>query len=290
MPRYVGRAAQKLRPGLMIKEVLLGQRPLLTGELVSEAAIVDLFNVYRYAVKQENSLRPADEQIRGCTYASFLKLFKFAQLLRLVEFIREEPMIYPPSEKHLYTVRVRATPTGKKFSAIISTRRIFRLTDIGVDDEKSWSNLCKAWIEGWTAPQPLEEPIPMKGTLPKKKTRRKKVKEVAEEPVVIREYKLPPEPIPENINSLLAYLEELQTIGMDNKEVASSVARISDNLYNWVSEADDRREDSVSIGFAAAAKQWEDIRDRLRTIADTLDVGNLDGAIDLLRELSVIVQ
>jgi len=146
-----GRAATPIRPGLVTKSVLMGETPLATGELVHEAAITDLHRAYMELIKRENTVRPRAKRLRGMTYASFLKLFKFSQLLNLVELVREEPMQFPPPGGPLISAR---KPNG--IHGVVSVRRVFKLTGIGAEDEKSWTNLCKAWIEGWSAPQKAE--------------------------------------------------------------------------------------------------------------------------------------
>ncbi len=298
MPKFVGRAAQKIRPGFLIKNVLMGKIPLSTGEYVNEAAITDIFNVYRDAVKRENSLRPQNKQIRGCTYASFLKIFKFAQLLGLVEFIREEPMRYPPKGGKLYRVKMRKTPNGKQFSAVVSNRKIFKLSAVGAADEKSWSNLCLAWRESWPAPQKLEGPIPpspeeFMGTEPvepkPKKTRRTK-KATAPTGITMERPVLAGDISANNIRNLLAYLEHLKGIGAQNPDVASELTIMVTAIDRWVGIADDNRDDARALGNMALSIRWMKIRDVLRMIAEAIEEQNLDGAISLVDELSQLAR
>ena len=130
----------------------MGQRPLVSGDLVEEAAIVDLHNVYKNFIYEQNLTRARGSKLKGMVYSSFLRLFKFAQLLNLVVLVREEPMLFPPARGHLYSVRKRETD-GKRVFAVISKRRVFKLSELGRADELSWTDLCRAWRENWSAPQ-----------------------------------------------------------------------------------------------------------------------------------------
>ena len=147
-----GKPASPARPGKLIKEVLMGQRPLVSGDLVKEAAIVDLHNVYKNFIYEQNMTRAKGSKLKGMVYSSFLRLFKFAQLLDLVTLVREEPMLFPPGKKNLYSVRKRPTD-GTRVFAVISKRRVFKLSELGKADELSWTDLCRAWRENWSAPQ-----------------------------------------------------------------------------------------------------------------------------------------
>lgn len=153
-----GKPASPARPGKIIKAVLSGTMPLVTGEYVTEAAIVDIHNVYRDFIYEQNQTRPSHSKLKGMTYPSFLKIFKFAQLLGLVELVREEPMLFPPGSKHLYSVRKRQTD-GMRVFATISKRRVFKLSAIGAEDDRSWTDLCRAWIQGWHAPEKIIEVV-----------------------------------------------------------------------------------------------------------------------------------
>ena len=281
MPRFIGRAAQPIRPGFTIKDVLSAKMPLVTGEITREAAITDIHSVYKDAVRNENSMRPRDRQIRGCTYASFVKLFKFAQLLFLVELVREEPMNFPPRRGALYTVKVRPTATGRQFSAVISTRRIFRLSDVGAEDEKSWSNLCRAWIDGWPAPQKLEIPPPTVEVPIRKPREKPAAPPLAEAPML--KFELGNKPTPEKIVGLLAYLERLMAIGIDNPDVASETHRISMRLGDWILEAEDMLEDAKAVSYEEAVAQWQNMINILNSVSENLDNRNIGAAIEQLR-------
>lgn len=140
MANYKGRGLQPIRPGLTIKGILMGQIPLATGELVTQATITDIHNAYQELIQQENMLRPKSRKLRGMRYPSFYALFRLARYLGLVEFVRDEPMLFPPPSGHLYSLRKDA-----EMEVVVSTRRIYRLTDKGREAKQSWQNLHRAW-------------------------------------------------------------------------------------------------------------------------------------------------
>jgi len=275
-----GRAALSVRPGLIIKGVLLGQIPLATGEFATEASISDLSAAYKEAVKNENALRPKSKQLRGMTAFSFKTLFKFAQLLGLVELVREEPMLYPPPGGHLYSVRKH-----DGVHAVVSTRRVFRLTDTGKEDELCWSNLSKAWREG--AKPPLKAEVPAVPIKPRRKPRIKPVKAVPAPPPVptFEPFILGPSPTEVKLKGLLAHLENLETIGIEAEGVVSEISRISGDMDKWIVEADDMYEDLRVVGRIKAAEEWKKARDVIRFAAEALDARNISGAVALLKEL-----
>ena len=162
MANQKGRGSQPTHPGLTIKGVLMGDIPLVTGERVTEVAITDIQNVYREIVRQENQLRPKSKRLHGMTNGSFYTLFRLARYLGLVEFVRDEPMLYPPPHGDLYSMRKDAGSAEPR--ATVSTRRIFKLTEHGRNAKESWRNLHRAWrhyrahSESSASEAPIEEP------------------------------------------------------------------------------------------------------------------------------------
>lgn len=266
-----GRAAQPIRPGLTIKSVLLGQLPLRTGELVSEAAITDIHSAYKNLTKQENALRPKAKRLRGMTYRSFITLFKFAQLLGLVELVREEPMQYPPPGGDLLSVR---KPDG--IHVAISVRRVFKLSALGAEDERSWTNLNRAWREGWPAPQKVEVP-PVPIPVP--------VKPPVKPPVVFAVFKWVATPSPRQYRLLLAHLERLDSIGIDNPDVASEIDRLASLIGDWIIAIEDDLEEAKSIQYTEAIHRYEHILGSLTVVSEALGDNDLTKAADALREL-----
>lgn len=267
-----GRAAQPVRPGATIKGVLLGQTPLATGALVTEAAITDLAGAYKELIKRENALRPKEKRLRGMTYKSFLTLFKFAQLLGLVELVREEPMEFPPPKGHLYSVR-----RHDGVHVVISTRRIFRLTDVGREDERSWTNLCKAWIESWPAPQkveyappyapPVEEAPPRPPRVPRK-------------PPV---FKWVAVPSPRQFRLFLRHLESLEAIGVEDLKVISEMDALSMKVGDWLVEIEDSLAEAVKPEEIARFENWQKV---ITDVSEALMDRDLSRAIASLRELT----
>ncbi len=269
-----GRAASPVRPGLVTKQVLLGKIPLASGELVTEASISDLHNAYKEQIRRENALRPRAKRLRGMTSQSFKTLFKFAQLLGLVELVREEPMQFPPPGGPLYSVRVTDKPR-----VVISTRRIFKVSPLGEEDEKSWTNLAKAWIEGWTAPQKAEyiTPVPREEVIPR-------VREV--DITVVTPIKWVHKPSEKQFKLLLAHLTVLHNIGITDPDVKSEVNRLSMLIGDWVIEVEDMLKDAKSINFAEAISKYTDMLRIVGEISEALTGQDLGRAIESLKEFS----
>jgi len=270
-----GRGASPIRPGLVTKGVLLGQIPLPTGELVTEAAITDLHSSYKELIKRENALRPKARRLRGMTAQSFKTLFKFAQLLNLVELVREEPMLYPPPGGPLYSVR---KPDGAE--AVISTRRVFKLTVVGREDERSWTNLCRAWIDKWPAPEKVEYAPPY---VPPPKP--PVVKPPVEVPEVFIPYKWMPRPTMARFKTLLTHLETMEAIGIAEPEVAAEIDRLSMLVSDWVMEIGDALDDARAINNVRVIRRLEPQFKSITALTGALMDGDLRRAIASLREL-----
>jgi len=274
MPLLKGRAATPVRPGQVTKDILTGKIPLHTGEYVTEAAITDLHATYRELIKRENTLRPKTKRLRGMTQFSFKTWFKFAQLLHLVELVREEPMKFPPAGGHLYSVR---KPDG--VHAVISTRRIFKLSAIGAEDEKSWANLCKAWTEGWAAPQKVEYVAPP----------------VVEKPPVVKvppivkppkKFKWVEVPTKRQFGLLMAHLESLATIGITDPAVAAEVHILSMKPGDWLIWIDDALENARAVDNVEEINKLEKWSSGITSMMEFLEEDNFEGAIASLREIT----
>ena len=275
-----GRAATPVRPGLVTKSVLMGVTPLATGELVHEAAITDLHSAYKELIKGENAARVKAKRLRGMTYPSFLKLFKFAQLLNLVELVREEPMQFPPPGGNLISAR---KPDG--IHAVVSVRRIFKLTPIGMEDERSWTNLCKAWIEGWAAPQkavylpPVYTPRPYKERPPKEALPSPEVAGFT--PYVWRE------PFgPETLSALAEHIRTLDSLGIKFPGVSVEVSKLTSKVSGWYVEADEAYDEVKAIGFTSEIRRFENIVSHLGVAREALADHDLVRAASSLEELA----
>lgn len=273
-----GRAATPVRPGLVAKSVLLGETPLATGEFVYEAAITDLHNAYRELVRRENALRPRAKRLKPMTMQSFKTLFKFAQLLGLVELVREEPMQFPPPGGNLLSIR---RPNGE-FNArvVISTRRIFKLTPVGTEDEKSWTNLCKAWIEQWPAPQRAEYLPPVYvGRPPREKP------PVEKALLEFVPYKWQVTYNQRNIRAFIDYLEGLSELGVDAPGVVDELSRLSGKVSGWIVEAGESLDEVKSIGYISEMRRFEGIIQALTVVREALMDYDIPRATSNLEEL-----
>ncbi len=270
-----GRAATPVRPGLVVKSVLMGETPLATGEIVSEAAITDLHSAYQELIKRENAVRPRAKRLRGMTYPSFLKIFKFAQLLHLVELVREEPMQFPPPSGSLYSVR---KPNGPH--VMISTRRIFKISSLGTADEKSWTNLCKAWIEDWPAPQKAEYLPPVYIPRPPKE-KPSKLPPVAE----FTPYDWVAIPSTAEFKRLNDHLKLLGGLGLDTIGVADEVARLSHKMFGWTVEIEEGIEDARAIQHTEAVGKGENWLEHVTATKEALLDQDLPRAIENLEVL-----
>lgn len=285
-----GRAATPVRPGLTIKGVLSGQVPLRTGNLVTEAAITDIHGAYKEQIRRENSTRPKIKRLRGMTYRSFITLFRFADLLGLVELSREEPMLFPPPHGHLYSIRRH---DGVHF--VTSVRRIYKLTDNGKEDELSWTNLCKAWIENWPVPQKLAVPVgplaPIEAVVTKKPGIRRKPPTAAppevppEVPLAVRPMRWVSRPSDRQVALLLDHLETLNEIGIEDLEVKREVNRLSELIRDWVTVAEEWLDDARTINFAQGVMQFTEMLAVINNVSKALRGLDLPGAIEELKKL-----
>ena len=137
-----GRGAQTTRPGYVIKSVLLGNIPLLDGSRLTEACCTDVHNVYQELTRAETAGRPKHLQhLRklGMTRMSFVTLWRHARALGLIEYVRDEPMLFPPPGGPLLHVLKDDEPR-----VVESKRRFYRLTDAGKDESVMWGDLTGA--------------------------------------------------------------------------------------------------------------------------------------------------
>ena len=275
-----GRAATPVRPGLVTKAVLLGQTPLATGELVSEASITDLHNAYKELVKRENMLRPRIKRLKPMTMQSFKTLFKFAQLLGLVELVREDPMEFPPPTGHLYSIR----KPNDEVIAVISTRRIFKITPLGTEDERSWTNLCRAWIDKWPAPAKAEYLPPV--YVPRERPPKPPKEEPPELVLEFTPYELAAEPSTAQFSALAAHLRTLNALGLESPGVVEEVARLTHGASGWVVVTDEGLDDARAIRHYTAMHELEIWLSRITIVREALLDQDLPRAIESLDELT----
>lgn len=274
-----GRAAQPIRPGFVVKGILLGQIPLATGELVTEASISDLGAAYKELIKRENALRPKEKHLRGMTSFSFKTLFKFAQLLNLVELVREEPMLYPPPGGPLYSVR---KPDGVHVTE--SYRRVFKLTVVGEEDERCWTNLNRAWREGWVPPQAVEyaPPYVPPVEVPPVKPPRPPVKPP---PVGFAPFRWVERPSMRQFRALLDHLQTLEVLGIEAPGVSAEVDRLSMKLGGWVIEIEDSLEEAKAIRYTERIAEYEHWLGSVNMLSEALMDRDLRRGIESLKEV-----
>jgi len=120
-----GGAAREIRTGLFIRDWL---------ERVGEDSISGIHGALKSEIGRRNYLRPKAKQLRAPTYESFAKYFGHLRRWGLVEFVREEPMEYPPHDK-LISIRMAGPwPDARPLppaNVVPSTRRIYRLSALG---------------------------------------------------------------------------------------------------------------------------------------------------------------
>jgi len=274
-----GRAASPIRVGFIIKNTLQGNIPLKTGELVSEAAIADIFGAYKGEVDRVNTLRSRDRRIRGMIWSSFYTAFRFAKIIGLVEFVREEPMLYPPPGGDL--VRIEKGGNGHKI--VKSTRKVFRLTSIGMTDEKSWSDLTRAYKEGWAPGQamPYAAPAPAPTAAPVKE----RVKKPKVQPVGFQRYLWDETPSLAKFRTLLTHINNLKELGIEYSGVTQEATRLSMAVGDWMMYSEESLEEAQSINAPALVKKFQARLKLMTGLSDALGIGNLDESIEILQTI-----
>jgi len=269
-----GRAASPIRVGFIVKGALRGNIPLETGELVREAAIVDLFGAYKGEVERVNALRTKPKKIRGMRWASFYTAFRFAKALGLVEIVREEPMLYPPPGDDL----LRVEKVAGVATIVKSSRKVFRLTETGQIDEKCWSDLTTAYKESWAPGQPLAYAVPPPV--------RRRVPVVPEVPVEgFRPYVWEELPSLSKFRTLLRHLSRLQDLGTEYPGVKEEVERLSMAIGDWIMDAEDSLETAKSINATTQIKMYGARLSLLKGLSDSLDKGDITEGMEILTTL-----
>lgn len=296
-----GRAASFIRPGLIVKKTLMGELPLETNEFVFEAAIVDLFNAYKRQLREYNQLHEKSKHIKGMHYRSFYTMFRFAQLLHLVEFVREEEADW--KRKTVVTaatslIRLERSADTRRITRRISNRRVFRLSDVGREDVKSWLDLTTAWKEQWPAPQIVEIPVfvekrvevpvvevaPVEAAPPKAK-RVRRPKAVVEAEKAVPTLRLKARPSKEQYILLLSHLHKLNELGIDNRRVQGEIDKLANMVGEWVAETYESIQDAQDLGFMGKVREFKKLRDELTTVDEGLLDRDIPRAIEELEKL-----
>lgn len=279
-----GRAAQPVRPGFMIRDVLAGLKPLITpgaakGEVVeqpaTEACMTDLHFTYAVLIDRENQTRPKHMRLRGMTTESFAKLFRFAKYMGLLEFIRSEDMLSPPPGLPLLQLVGR---TG----IAVSMRHIYKLSDLGTAEEVAWGDLRKAWQEKWEMPRKLEVPIeapPEEVAVPPPP----KVPPKVEAPEVIPRTWFAERPSVREFKLLLKHLRTLEAIGVDEPEVRTEIARRLEHVPgDWIVNLEDLIEVEKRPAVLERYRRW---LDAMTPLYESLADRDLERGIAILEAL-----
>lgn len=140
-PRPRGGAAKPIRTGRFIRDYL---------RRYGEAFIADIHGALKSEIGIYNMRRPRREWLRSPTYESFVKYFGHVRRLGLVEFVRDEPLVWG----HPQMVSIRPPD-----EVVASTRRVYRLSDLGADpasdifwDDPLFRSLFRAVMVGPPAP------------------------------------------------------------------------------------------------------------------------------------------
>jgi len=281
-----GRAASAIRPGVITKRVLLGELPLETGEFVSEAAIVDLFGAYRRQLYEYNQTHERSHHIKGMHHRSFYTMFRFARLLGLVEFVREEEADWKRKAAVTpATSLMRLEQTEGELTQRISNRRVFRLTDVGKEDVKAWLDLTNAWKEQWPVPQYAEIPViveEVEEAAPEVKERKPRE---AVEKVTVPTLKLQVKPTKGQYLLLLKHLRKLNEIGIDSKKVQKEVDKLANAVGEWVAEAIESLQNASDLGDAGKAVAYRHLRNVLTDVDEGLLDRDIPRAIEHLEKL-----
>ncbi len=283
-----GRGLSPIRPGFLIKNVLASQVPAIfrsreTGELVeetlNEASITQLHQTYKTLIKRENQSRPKGRKLHGMTYESFLKYMKFARLMGLIEFVRDEPAI--GIEDFLASMRLKKSGDGRpiydRMKVVKGTQRVYKLTRNGELEGIAWGNLCRAWREDWLIPTAAPPELPeiiVRPTPPIPKV--KKPIELVWKPMDIG-----PKANKARMKKLLAHLEVLDQIGIKDKTVEREVLQLTAQLADWSIVLEDTIKDAKT----------DEERDRLEGMYEAVEAVNermmeddLPGAIGEIKE------
>jgi len=188
-------------------------------------------------------------------------------------------MLYPPPSGSLYSVRKE----DDKPRAVISARRVFKLTAIGAEDERSWTNLCRAWIDKWPAPAKVEyAPPPYAPPVEAPPV----IKPPVKPPEVFIPYGWMPTPSAARFKTLLAHLETMEVIGAAEPEIAAEIDRLSMLVSDWVMEISDALDDAKAINNTRAIRRLEPQFKYITALTEALMDGDLRRAINSLRELA----
>ena len=155
-PPLEGTRQRLIRPGVLIKEVLSGERPLFFfagNDLVSRtlrpdegASISDIHKTYKEAIQREmNAFREPKRRIKPMVYWTFARLMQKGRYMGLLEIKEQVPLDLPGSDS-LYQLSMKKSPDDP-VTAVKAMRSMYVLTDKGRAEEDKWDRLSSAYTE-----------------------------------------------------------------------------------------------------------------------------------------------
>jgi hypothetical protein len=297
-----GRALQPVRPGLVIKSILMGTQPLITPptdqeQTVMEACATDIHYTYQTLINRENQTREHGNRLKGLRTASFNTVWRFLRVLGMIEFVREEPMLYPPPHGNLLSIRKDVVG---EFTLRNSARRVFRITEFGIQEEVAWNDVTKAYKDfvkqgnvRWPEPRKMQVAVPIEGEiLNEVPSAEEQVTELPELPEIVVEeprpsvkvirrpkkekkitkFTLGTRPTPTNFKILLEHIDTLEESRMGNVPLFDSeMDYIGTKVGDWQVEAEDIPE--------RYGKFTEKIR-MLYSAVENIDFGEMRSILD----------
>jgi len=262
-----GRAASPIRPGTIVKNILLGNIPLESRtniSYVSYAAVTDLHNTYKEHIRRENMTR--ESKLRGMSYHSFATWFRFAKYLGLVEKVKEEPANVPS-----VLSRIVRTTTGR-LSIRRTSRVLYGLTAAGIAEERAWQDLTTAWKDNWELGQPA---LKLKVKIPE-----------------FEKVTIPDVPYPEHFVQVAKYLRKLILIAHLNEEAREEIYNVAVKIRKWLKEFTsthkalyEQYEDTGSESAKSSADELQEWIDSLQSVYNLLTKVEIEEAADMLEEM-----
>ena len=130
-----------IRPGRVIRDILIGAIPLIPGAFVQEASVAELFLAYKRLLYIENSYRFEGFEQKGMTCRSFRNYMRHAHGLKLIEYVKTVTQDEP-----LYAELAKYVETKDGFEYGNAMRKVFKITQKG-QTSSDWDGLCGAYRE-----------------------------------------------------------------------------------------------------------------------------------------------
>jgi len=187
-------------------------------------------------------------------------------------------------------------------------RRIFKLTAIGTEDERSWLDLTNAWKEQWSAPEkvahfptlaealapPLpvvEKPEEIVEKVEKKAGRPKKAEPIPGVPLPeapIPSFKWTTTPSRRQYTLLLDHLVDLQRLDQTRPDVIAHISSMETRVGDWTVEVEYRRDIAKEEGKLEEATRLTQESVLLSSLFESIIDEDLDRAVEAVRELVLL--